>query len=118
MQTADTPKSALEEMQDKIKDEAIGVDSSEPTQTASPGESLVTKGMSDYESGLSNFGSSIFGGDDLSQATAEAGSMAGGSSDAAQGYLSNYSANVGEGLKLSGIKTRGPLSGIRPGEGF
>ena len=103
-------KSALDEMQDKIVDEAVGVPSPELLQ--------ANEGITEYESGLSTFGDSIFGGDDLSQATAEAATHAGGSSDAAQGYLNDYTANVAGGLRLSGVQTRGPKSGIRPGEGF
>ena len=108
-------KSALEEMQDKIKDEAVNTDAA---PAASPVLSEANKGLSEYESGLGSFGNSIFGGDDLSQATAEASTITGGSSAAAQGYLNDYASNVAGGLSLSGVRTRGPQSGIRPGEGF
>lgn len=108
-------KTALEEMQDKIKEEAVG----EPPEPEPSKElTIADEGVSDYEAGLGGFGTDIFGGDDLTQATDEATSMTGGSSDAAEDYLNEYKANVAGGLKLSGVSTRGPKSGIRPGEGF
>ena len=36
----------------------------------------------------------------------------------AQSFREQYSDNVAEGLKLSGIETRGPKSGVKEGEGF
>ena len=43
---------------------------------------------------------------------------AGFNSGDAQSYREQYSDNVAEGLKLSGIETRGPKSGVKEGEGF
>ena len=113
-------KSALDEMQDKIKNEAVGVEpsSSEATQPDTLAMGDPNPSIAEYQTGLGSTGSSIFGGDDLTQATAEASTITGGSSDAAQGYLDDYKSNVASGLSLSGVSTRGPFSGIYPGEGF
>ena len=56
-----------------------------------------------YEAGMSSEGTRIFGGDPASSA---------------KGFSDEYKLNVARGLELSGKKTRGPESGLVPGEGF
>ena len=68
-------KSALEEMQAKIKDEAVSGPAPEPSVEIAAAQDAINS----YESGLGATGTSIFGGDDVSQATSEASTAAGGS---------------------------------------
>ena len=103
-QTADyrdefAPKSALEEMQNKIKQEAIAP---EEPYTPSPELEQARAQEEEYNTQLDSFGDVITG----------------SNNDKAQDFKDKYSANVAGGLKLSGIETRGPKSGIRQGEGF
>ena len=56
-----------------------------------------------YEAGMGSEGTRIFGGDPASSA---------------KGFSDEYKLNVARGLELSGKKTRGPESGLVPGEGF
>ena len=68
------------------------------------------KDTQNYELGLSNAGNVIAG------RTDDAGTSA--QETAANDYNDDYKFNVKTGLKLSGTETRGPNSGINPGEGF
>ena len=74
----------------------------------------------DFQDDLKNQGSNIFGaigsGNDLEQATDEA--MSSEASGDGNDYKNKYSSNVKGGLKLSGIETRGPKSGLNVGNGF
>ena len=109
-------QSALEEMQQKIKDEATGT-AGEPELSQALQE--ANDGIGDYNDDMTSFGDKLAGmQDDVGDAETEASMEAAGSSDAAQNYKDDYSSVVKGGLKLSGIETRGPRSGIRPGEGF
>ena len=79
-------KSALDEMQTRIKQEAVNTPPPEPSAELTAAQ----EGVSSYDSGLGSFGTGIFGGDDVSQdgGTGEA---------AAQEYLDEYK----RGLMLS-----------------
>ena len=107
---------ALEEMQEKLKRDALRPDAAPELSQAMQ---EANDGIESYDDNMSSFGDMLVGkSDDLGQAEAEASMETAGSSDAAQDFKDKYSANVKGGLKLSGIETRGPQSGIRPGEGF
>ena len=105
----------LNELQDKIKERA---EQSGPTEISST-LTNAQRGIGDYDDDLSAQGANIFGamgdGNDLEQATEEV--MASDTSGDSQDYTTDYKLNVKGGLKLSGIETRGPGSGIK-GEGF
>ena len=105
----------LNSLQDKI---------SKRTQKAEPTEISSTltnaqEGVRGSEEDLAQQGANIFGpigkGNDLEQATEEADSSE--ASGDGNDYKDKYAFNVKGGLKLSGIKTRGPNSGLN-GSGF
>jgi hypothetical protein len=105
----------LNALQDKIKERA---EQSGPVEISST-LTNAQRNVGEFEEDLTAQGANIFGamgdGNDLEQATDEV--MAQEASGDGQDYKTNYSANVKGGLNLSGIKTRGPGSGIN-GEGF
>ena len=108
---------ALEEMQEKIKRDSLQPTAGAPELSQAMQE--ANDGINKYDDDMSSFGDMLKGAsDDVGQAEAEATMETAGSSDAAQSFKDEYSSNVKGGLKLSGIETRGPRSGVRPGEGF
>lgn len=106
----------LNALQDKIKQRAEETKPKEISSTLTNAQRRVE----DFDDGaLGSQGSLIFGkvgkANDLEQATDEA--MSSEASGDGEDYKNKYSFNVKGGLKLSGIGTRGPNSGLK-GEGF
>ena len=107
----------LNSLQDKISERA--------KKKATPTEisSTLTNAKAGAKQDFGQQGANIFGAvgksNDLAQATDEAMSSeaSGDGKDKEQDYKDKYSFNVKGGLKLSGIDTRGPNSGLK-GEGF
>ena len=111
-------KSSLEEFRDELEERNATTD---PVEAPELSATLVAaqEGVDDYAINLGTQGDGIVGrtdSDDLFTAAAEvdASPVSGESEE----YKDEYTANVKGGLKLSGIATRGPWSGIREGEGF
>ena len=105
----------LNSLQDKIKQRAEQTGPVEISSTLTNAQ----RDIGSYEEDMTSQGANIFGamgdGNDLEQATEEV--MASDTSGDSEDYTTDYKLNVKGGLKLSGIKTRGPGSGIN-GEGF
>ena len=107
----------LNELQDKIKERAEQTGPVEISSTLTNAQ----RDIGSYDEDLTSQGANIFGamgdGNDLEQATEE--TMASDTSGDSVDYKSQYASNVKGGLQLSGIKTRGPNSGLmRDGSGF
>ena len=105
----------LNALQDKIQERAT---SAEPVEISST-LTNAQNNSSDFQEDLAQQGANIFGpigkSNDLEQATEEADSSE--ASGDGNDYKDKYAFNVKGGLKLSGIKTRGPNSGLN-GSGF
>ena len=105
----------LEDIQNSIKEQARN---SKPTEISST-LTNAQEGVRGSEEDFAQQGANIFGpigkGNDLEQATEEADSSE--ASGDGNDYKDKYAFNVKGGLKLSGIKTRGPNSGLN-GSGF
>ena len=108
---------SLEELRETVKENA---ENAAPVEAPELSDTLVNanEDSEEYSLNLGDIGTQLFGtpgGDDLSNAQVEAEvSPTSGNSDE---FANDYLDNVKEGIKLSGIKTRGPGSGIN-GEGF
>ena len=111
-------KTAFEEMREELE---ARNEAAEPVEAPELSASLIAaqEGADEYALNLGSQGDQLFGrtdSDDLATAAAEvdASPVSGESEE----YKDEYMTNVIDGLKLSGIETRGPKSGINEGEGF
>ena len=107
----------LNALQDKIKQRAEQTGPTEISSTLTNAQ----RDIGSFEEDMTSQGANIFGamgdGNDLEQATEE--TMASDTSGDSEDYMTDYKLNVKGGLELSGVKTRGPNSGLmRDGSGF
>ena len=104
-------QNALDQMKEKLLTKNKQEVAAPPEMVKSDTLTAAEKDTQDYELGLSNAGNVIAGRTDE-----DTGASA--QETAANDYNDDYKFNVKTGLKLSGTATRGPNSGINPGEGF